>query len=317
MHFVAAIYEHAAQLMGATPWAVSRDGDLLARAHGAAFRRYGHAPVVVGIDVYHVEAEAAGATVVDMEGTPHLAGHPFTAVGELLALPPLDAARDGRLPLVLDAGSRLHDEFPLADIRIPVTGPFTLAAMLLGLDNLLCDLLTEPEEVGAALQFLAERQRGWLRAIAARGLGMVVFESAAAPPMVSPQSFSDTLLPALHTLLAGVAALTGEGAMLIQGGDTAPIAEALCTLPVAHVLCPAETDAHAFLAPWATRPEVTVRLNLPAGVIASPHWSVIQPALDRLRTLASGRAAVCLGTGVVPYDTPPDNLLRAQAYLRG
>ncbi len=57
-----AVYEHAAALIGKTPVQVCRDAELLFQAHAEAFRVYDHAPVVVGIDIYNLEAEAYGAT---------------------------------------------------------------------------------------------------------------------------------------------------------------------------------------------------------------------------------------------------------------
>jgi hypothetical protein len=46
MRPIPAIYEYAAALLGVTPWAASRDAELLYRAHAAAFQRFGHASVV-------------------------------------------------------------------------------------------------------------------------------------------------------------------------------------------------------------------------------------------------------------------------------
>ena len=57
------VYEHAAMLIGRTPWEVSRDGDLIFEAHAAAYRRYRQTPVMPGIDIYNLEAEAYGAAV--------------------------------------------------------------------------------------------------------------------------------------------------------------------------------------------------------------------------------------------------------------
>jgi hypothetical protein len=75
--------------------------DLLARAHAEAFKRYRHAPVVMGIDVYHLEAEAAGAVIMDAGGetVPKLAVHPCES-----------------------AGRRVKGLHPEADVRIP--GPW-------------------------------------------------------------------------------------------------------------------------------------------------------------------------------------------------
>jgi hypothetical protein len=66
--FVPVVYEHAAQLIGKRPWEVSREEDLLVAAHAAAFQRYRLSPVVVGIDIYNVEAEAYGSVLGDAGG---------------------------------------------------------------------------------------------------------------------------------------------------------------------------------------------------------------------------------------------------------
>ena len=317
MHLVCAIYEHAAQVIGETPWRVSRDAGLLARAHAGTYQRYHHAPVVVGIDVYHLEAEAYGAAVHDAGGvgTPKLSPLSGYELDDLLTLPALDTARAGRLPMVLQAGRQVRDAHPEADVRIPVTGLFTLAAQLIGLEPLLMELLTEPDAVSAALQHLLAGQRRWCRQIADAGLGMVVFESAASPPMMSPMFCRQVLFPPLGALLAEVQAVTGAGAMLIQGGDTAALTAELCALPIGHLLCPAETDQAAFMAGISPCPTTEVRVNMRAGVIASPHWPDIQQELDRTLALAHRHPAGCIGTGIIPYDTPSENILRAISYV--
>jgi DNA-binding LacI/PurR family transcriptional regulator len=68
MKFEPAIYEHAAKLIGKTPREVSRSKDLIVQGHKAAFERYHHTPVVVGIDIYNLEAEAFGSVIAEPEG---------------------------------------------------------------------------------------------------------------------------------------------------------------------------------------------------------------------------------------------------------
>ncbi len=52
------VYEHAAQILGRTPWEVSRDCDLIYQAHAAAYEFYRHTPIMPGIDIYNLEPEA-------------------------------------------------------------------------------------------------------------------------------------------------------------------------------------------------------------------------------------------------------------------
>lgn len=63
-----AVYEHAAFLLGLSPWEVSRSAELTYRAHAAAYKHYHHAPIVVSIDIYNLEAEAYGAKVAQPRG---------------------------------------------------------------------------------------------------------------------------------------------------------------------------------------------------------------------------------------------------------
>ena len=66
--FSPSIYEHAARWAGRSPWDVSRDPELLFEGHRRAYLEYGHTPIVVGIDIYNLEAEAYGAEVAHPEG---------------------------------------------------------------------------------------------------------------------------------------------------------------------------------------------------------------------------------------------------------
>ncbi|MEA3227361.1 MAG: hypothetical protein U9Q07_15530, partial [Planctomycetota bacterium] len=58
IQFAPSVYEHAARVIGKSPWEVSRNCDLLAQGHIEAYRLYKHCPIVVGIDIYNLEAEA-------------------------------------------------------------------------------------------------------------------------------------------------------------------------------------------------------------------------------------------------------------------
>ena len=131
MQFCPSVYEHAARVIGKSPWEVSRDLGLLAKAHIEAYRLNQHRPVVVGIDIYNLEAEAYGAVVGRAAGNaiPAIREYPCSSVKELLGLEPFDPKTAGRIPMVIEAAKRVHDSCPDADVRIPLSGPFSLAAI--------------------------------------------------------------------------------------------------------------------------------------------------------------------------------------------
>lgn len=318
MDFAPSVYEHAARLIDRTPWQVSRDPDLLFAGQAEAFRRYGHKPVVVGIDIYNLEAEAYGAVVdqPDGIGIPAVGRHACPDVGALARLAPFDPERDGRLPMTLAVAERLKRAFPAADMRVPVAGPFSIAANLIGFEHLLCAVLDDPASVGQALLALVAGQVALCRAVKRRGLDIAFFESAAAPPLLSPQQFAAVAAPALRAMLTQAAEVVGHPVPCVIGGDTLPILPQLLATGTGYVICPVETDQAAFMAAMRAHPRVTVRVNMSPAIVAAGTWEQIRSEVERVLALAADRARVCLGTGALPYETPPENVVRIAAYIR-
>ncbi len=317
MDFAPSVYEHAARLIGRSPWDVSRDAELMFRGHAEAYRLYAHSPVVVGIDIYNLEAEAYGAPVDRPSGTgiPAISRHVCASLSQLAELEPLDPAGAGRIPMVIEVGARLAREFPEADVRIPLSGPFSIAISLMGAEALLCAALQEPAETAAALGHLVEGQVRFCEEVRGRGLDIAFFESAAAPPLLSPRQFREVELPALKAIMARTAEVVGHPVPCIIGGDTTPILDAILETGTGYVICPAETDQRAFMDAIWDRTEVRVRVNMAPEVTARGTWAEIRAEVDRILDLTAGRENVCLGTGALPYETPPDNVLRVKQYL--
>lgn len=312
------VYEHAAAVIGVTPWEASRDPEVCWRAHREAFRLYEHFPMVVGIDIYNLEAEALGGEVRRPAGVGILAiTAPIAAsAAEATALPLLDPAR-GRIPMMIAVGRRLADEFPHADVRIPVSGPFSIAQSLLGLGRLMEEVALAPGEVRGLLERLVDGQVRFARAVIAAGLGVAFFESAAAPPLLSPRMFREIEAAPLQRAMHEVGEIAGGSIPCIIGGDTAPLVPELLATGTGFLICPAETDRHAFLAATAHAPEVKVRVNLDPAIYVRGSAAEIIAAVDEVIALARTRPNVLLGTGAIPYETPPANLLLMKRYCAG
>ncbi len=316
MQFSPSVYEHAAAVIGRTPWDVSRDAELLFEGQAAAYRLYDHRPIVVGIDIYNLEAEAYGAVVARPDGPdiPAIGEHAVADLGALAALPPFDPST-GRPAMVIEVGRRLRREFPDADVRIPVSGPFSIAANLAGFDTLLVGCQTEPGLARTALGHLALGQLPFARAVAEAGLDVAFFESAAAPPLLSPRQFREIEVPAVRPLLDRVAEIVGHGVAFVMGGNTVPILDAILDMGCGYIICPIETDQPAFMARMAAKPEVMVRVNMDQRIVAGRSWDAIRREADRVIALARTREKACIGTGALPYETPPENVLKLKDYV--
>lgn len=318
IRFAPSVYEHAAALIGETPFRVSRDPEWLFRAHAEAFRVYRHSPVVVGIDIYNLEAEAYGAAVATPAGNgiPSICAHPCPASDDIMKLKALDPKRAGRIPMVIETGRRLAEALPEADIRIPLSGPFSLACNLVGFDRLLCDVIDEPLTVRRALDHLARGQLAFACEIVSQGLGIALFESGATPPLISPELFAQVELPVLKHLIKEISAIAGRPVPCIIGGDTFPVLASILDTGTGYVICPSETDQVSFMRHMAAYPDVMVRVNADPSVFVAGDPAVVHRELDRVLSLAGARRNVCIGTGALPFEADPKLVLMAEPFIR-
>jgi uroporphyrinogen decarboxylase len=316
--FTPAVYEHAARFAGRSPWETSRDPVLLFAGHRGAWLAYRHQPVVVGIDIYNLEAEAYGATVAvpGNDGIPAIHEPYFKTLDDALSIAPFDPQRDGRIPMVLDVARRLKAELPEADVRIPVAGPFSVAFNLLGINQLCQDAALRPDDVAVWLMRLAENQAVFCRGVAVAGLDVAFFESAAAPPLLSPKLFREVELPALKRILELAASIVGHPVPCIMGGNTYPILDDILSTGTSFVVTNVETNQKAFVDRlWQTHPHVKVRINMDPRIVACDDAPTIYREIDRILDIAAGRPNCLMGTGCLPLETPPANIRLIKEYV--
>lgn len=286
--------------------------------HRRAYLEYHQQVIAVGIDIYNLEAEAYGATIAEVQGDaiPAIEKPLLGSLEEGLAIKPFDPAKDGRIAMVLSVGQRLKREFPDADVRIPVAGPFSIAFNLRGINELCLDALLRPDELARFLMRLAENQAVLCRVIARVGLDVAFFESAAAPPILSPRQFHAVELPALRRILDVAANCIGHPVPCIMGGNTYPILVDILSTGTNYLVCNVETDQAAFVE-TASRlsPHVKIRVNLDPGVVACHDPQRIYRAIDHVLQIVGGRTNCLMGTGAMPLETPPENIRLIQDYL--
>jgi len=81
-------------------------------------------------------------------------------------------------------------------------------------------------------------------------------------------------------------------------------------------VCPFEApDQAAWLAKTAGRPEVVVRVNMDLRIVTRGPAEAILREVDRVVALAQTRGNCVLGTGALPYETPPENVKLIKRYL--
>jgi uroporphyrinogen decarboxylase len=302
MKFEPISYDHAARLIGRRPWDVSRDAELLASAHHEAMKTYGCDGCIVGLDIYNVEIEAYGCEIIepDENGVP-VAGEPiFSEVGEFMSLQ-LDPSGDGRIPMVLQAAQRIAEKNPDAEVRIPLSGPFTIACHLLGIENMICELFTNPEPTVTALMHLADNQLRYGRVAVEMGFKVSLFESSVTPPLLSPQLFSDKVLPSLNKILTGLNRSSQSDFQLIIGGDTIHVLDAISSLSPSYIICPFETDQEQFMSRVTDNQQMKIRINMDPSVFLPGNNKAAITEAKRVFDIARRYRNTSIGT-LIPFE---------------
>ncbi|MEX2117892.1 MAG: uroporphyrinogen decarboxylase family protein, partial [Bacteroidota bacterium] len=196
--FIPAIYEHKAWFVDETPSSVCRDAGLFTRAMLTEYEQVRPDALVIGIDVYNVEAEAIGSEVTYFNGDDTSIPAIGTQGAVLKEQAPVDSlkipdpAKSGRMPLNLEVGRRVMKELgDLVPIRGAISGPFSLAANLVGAENLFLMTLTDPQRVHDLLNFAARAAQEFGKAYYEIGCGVIIFDSQSSPDLLSPAMYRE------------------------------------------------------------------------------------------------------------------------------
>lgn len=323
--FLPAIYEHKAWFIQNTPSAVSRDSDLLTRALLAEYETLAPDALTVGIDVYNIEAEAVGCTVTYYEGgdtsVPSISRH---ILGEGTAgatgaagtepdffknAPVPNPLKDGRMPVNIAAARNVRRA--LGDdlwLRGAVSGPFSLAISLAGADTVFMACLEEPEWVHAVLDYSGRIIREYAKAYIDAGAGLVIFDSQASPDLIAPAMFEQFVLPEIRKLVDWAASQGVRDVPLVIGGNTTPIAELLAQTGANNLLSDFTTE----VVPWldvCRRYKRALRRNISPRLIETQTPDCIHAQAVQEAWFHKEFPGFIVGTGVIPYGTPSENIL--------
>lgn len=185
----------------------------MAVAAATTYRQIGFESAVVPLDMC-VEAEALGAQVDFRESAlqpefPRVVAPLADSSSDLTFDVLSDLVRRGRIAVVAEAIRNLvADVGQEIAVGAWVPGPFTLAAQLVHLTNLVVAVRKAPESVARVLDLLT----GALVEVAAayRSAGadfITVHEMGGSPGFIGPPAFSKLVLPRLQRLLAALPAL--------------------------------------------------------------------------------------------------------------
>jgi uroporphyrinogen decarboxylase len=312
--FMPAIYEHKAWFINSTPSAISRSADLLTCALLAEYEAVGPDALVVGVDVYNLEAETVGCRVTFYEGDdtsiPGIRpGDHVIRVGDDLSRAPLpNPTKDGRMPVNIEAARRvraaLGQDFW---IRGALSGPFSLAISLVGAEALFLACLDRPEWVHSVLDYSDRIIREFAKGYIDAGAELILFDSQASPELLSPDMYEEFVLPVTRNFIAWAGRRGVRDVPLIIGGNTTPIAETIARTGANNLLCDFTGDFDEWSA-VCTSAGRAMRRNLSPRLLEKGTPDEIYETALREARRGRGMPGFIMGTAVIPFGTPTASL---------
>ncbi len=313
--FLPTILEHSAKLLNKTPSETALDERLLEKAQLRAYELYGHDAITVGIDVYNIEAEALGCEVryYNNNSIPGIITHPleerFDTDGISFSI------ERGRIKNILNAASNIHMAIGGdVNVGIGICGPYSIFVELKGYENTVFSCVADSERVHGILGLILEFQKKYCDEIINRGLGVTIFESWATPPLISPAGYREFVKPYEKELIRHIKSRGIKAAPLVIGGDTSLIADSIIETGTTLLVADYVVDIDLYIEKAASN-DLILRGNIDPKLVQSGTREEIIQKLGFILDKAKKYGKFILGTGVIPYDTPSDNILMIKNYL--
>ena len=171
------------------------DAKMHAKAHINAYEIFKPDSITICGDVY-LDAEAFGAEVEFFkDANPHLKNTILSDKSKLDKLSIPDPKEHNRLRWYLDVCGRLNSECKDVTSGGGTTGPWTLAAYLRGIENLIFDTVDDPDFVHRLMRFTTEWSKIWTMAIRETGVGIGMGEASASCSVISPKIYKAFIKP--------------------------------------------------------------------------------------------------------------------------
>jgi uroporphyrinogen decarboxylase len=315
--FCPAVYEHKARLINSSPSIIAQDVDKLAEALAAEYETYRPDVLTVGVDIYNVEAQALGAEVVFSESrdeVPNLRQR-ILEKPDFSRLPKVNEALEkGRIRMFVEAARRVSEMFGSeVHVRGGLSGPYSIAASLMGVEPLIMASFTDPESLADLLGHCSGLAFEFGRLYIEAGCGVCLFDSQAVPPLLSPDMFRKMILPRVKNLFRDYKAAGAALTEYVTGGDTTAISGELFETGADIILSDFSSDLEVFIKK-SQRYNTLIRRNIsPVSIEAGIEAAAEE--ISAVKAAASDNNNIIAGTGVLSCNVEPENVIQIRKIL--
>ncbi len=303
------LLNHPARVLGVPIKKTNTDGQLLGKAHVAAYRKYGQDFITILTCTANI-SEAMGAKLIFPDDNVAMLGEPgMKSLAEVDDLRPADPYKDGRLPLYLEATELAVREVgnEVFVITLPA-GPFTVASQLRGVDSFMLELLKDPERIHKLLDVCTQSIINFIDAIVKVGGVPCLAEPCASGSLISKKIFQEFDVPCLKRIVERVHGY-GLPALMHICGKSMPVIEPWLSTGPDLISVDWPCDIGWFADNYGDRCAVLGNV-VPSETIYQGTPAKVQDEARRcIEKGARVRKGFILGSGCeVPVNSPPENI---------
>lgn len=183
----------------------------MAELEVALFNVLNHDSVSISTSLRGV-AEAMGAKVAFPEfQVSYLLSPIITKPDDIRLLKPSNPLKDGKLPILLKAlDLTLRALAQKTDVSAAMSGPISVAASVIGTENLLRWMIKAPKALHEVMAIVTESNNRYIDEVAKRGVGIGFADPVSSTSLLSPQQFRTFSLPYLRENIKRVKEKTGS-----------------------------------------------------------------------------------------------------------
>ncbi len=315
--FLPAIYDLKPILAGCAPHTFGQKKEEVINALLYEATELDADALTVGYDIYNVEAELAGCHVTRSAdlSMPEIAQPLLTSLNAIKQLKaPVQPA--GRMNLFIEAADYMLNKFEnKIPVRGGVSGPFSMASKLYDQNALLVESLTEPGKLMPLMRFCTDTIKTYIKGFSEVGAGVVVFDSFVSPPLISPETYRELVMPFHKELFLFLNTLgVGQNALII-GGNTLSLLKDLSETGARQLLLDYNIPLEKIKAVLSEFPGHVFRVNLSPEIFFSIHTNEMIKTIEKTLLYLKDHQNIIIGTGILSNNVPPKNLILAKELI--
>jgi uroporphyrinogen decarboxylase len=300
--FLPALYDIKASLAKEEGYLFPVSSESLLTALRLEVEELGLSTLTAAYDIYNIEAEAIGSALRrdPSIGMPEIENPLINSLDEIKNLPILTQPA-GRMSLFVNAAAKAKVLYgDTHDVRGAVSGPFSMASKIFPREELLIETIMNPEGVKLLLAYCNQCIKLYANEFLKKGCDVVVFDSFVAPPMLSPETYRDIVLPFHKELFSFIEKNGGKKLPLIAGGDTRPLLPYLIESGATQLILDYVIPAEKALECMINYPNIIFRYNIDPALVIQGSDESIEIRVKTLVNLFKKRQNWILGTGILP-----------------